>query len=96
MLAILKENCMSNDKINYDTSKSNLLLETFALEIQLCDQIKDKKRMKRIFPQTESLIPVINDPRVRGSIKDCGGKIYMAEKNWDKALDELFDCFKNY
>lgn len=87
---------MSNDKINYDTSKSNLLLETFALEIQLCDQIKDKKRMKRIFPQTESLIAVINDPRVMGIIKECGGKMYMAEKKWDKALDELFDCFKNY
>jgi len=50
ILIILKKNCLSADGINYDTSKSNLLLETFALEIQLCDAIKDKKRMKRIFP----------------------------------------------
>lgn len=96
MLVILKQNCKGNDRINWDSSKSNLLLETFALEIQLCDYIKDKKRMKRIFPQTESLIAVINDPRVMGIIKECGGKMYMAEKKWDKALDELFDCFKNY
>jgi hypothetical protein len=34
----------------YDSSKSNLLLETFALEIQMCDQIHDKKRLKRIYP----------------------------------------------
>jgi len=34
----------------YDQSKSNLLLETFALEIQMCDQMGDKKRLKRIYP----------------------------------------------
>lgn len=52
--------------------------------------------MKRIFPQTESLVAVINDSRVMGIIKECGGKMYMSEKKWDKALEELFDCFKNY
>ena len=42
----------SSNKIyeEYDSSKSNLLLETFALEIQMCVQIQDKKRMKRIYP----------------------------------------------
>ena len=80
----------------YDPSKSNLLLETFALEIQMCDQIHDKKRMKRIYPQTMNLNAVINDPRVMGIIKECGGKMYMSEKKWDKALDELFECFKYY
>ena len=39
---------------------------------------------------------IINDPRVMGIIKECGGKMYMAEKKWDQALEELFDCFKNY
>ena len=43
-----------------------------------------------------NLNAVINDPRVMGIIKECGGKMYMAEKKWDKALDELFECFKFY
>lgn len=80
----------------YDSSKSNFLLETLALEIQLCDHIKDKKRMKRVFPQTMNLNAVINDPRVMGVIKEFGGKMYMTEKKWEKALDELFECFKLY
>lgn len=80
----------------YDESKSNLLLETFALEIQMCNQINDKKRMKRVYPQTMNLNAVINDPRVMGIIKECGGKMYMSEKKWEKALDELFECFKYY
>lgn len=80
----------------YDTSKSSFLLETFALEIQMCDKIKDKKRMQRIYPKTEKLQAVINDPKVMGIIKECGGKMYMTEKKWEKALNELFECFKYY
>jgi len=43
-----------------------------------------------------NLTAVINDPRVMGIIKECGGKMYMSEKKWEKALDELFECFKYY
>merc|ERR1711935_537304 len=43
-----------------------------------------------------NLNAVINDPRVMGIIKECGGKMYMSEKKWDKALDELFECSKYY
>jgi len=68
----------------------------FALEIQLCTEIKDKKRLKRIYPQTTQLSAVINDPRTMGIIKECGGKMYLQEKRRDLAQDELFECFKNY
>ena len=49
MLSILKNSCKvqkdgdqimqssSRDREDYDPAKSNLLLETFALEIQMCD-----------------------------------------------------------
>mmetsp|Transcript_9441 Transcript_9441/g.14490 ORF Transcript_9441/g.14490 Transcript_9441/m.14490 type:complete len:142 (-) Transcript_9441:414-839(-) len=80
----------------YDNSKSNLLLETIALEIQLCVQIKDNRRMKRLYPLTQNLTAVINDPRVMGIIKECGGKMYLSEKKWERALEELFECFKFY
>lgn len=52
--------------------------------------------MKRVYPQTLNLNSVINDPRAIGIIKECGGKMFMSEKKWDKALDELFESFKNY
>ena len=62
----------------------------------MCVKNGDTKRLKRIYPQTMNLNAVINDPRVIGIIKECGGKMYMSEKKWDKALDELFECFKFY
>lgn len=52
--------------------------------------------MKAVYPQTTSLNSVINDPKVVGIIKECGGKMYMSEKKWDKALEELFESFKSY
>ena len=52
--------------------------------------------MKHVYPQTLNLNSVINDPRVLGIIKECGGKMYMSEKRWANALEELFESFKNY
>jgi len=62
----------------------------------MCTKTKDSRRLKRIYSKTENLSSVINDPRVMGIIKECGGKMYMSEKKWDLALDELFESFKNY
>jgi len=33
---------------------------------------------------------------VLGIIKECGGKMYMSEKRWEKALEELYESFKFY
>lgn len=72
------------------------MLEVFALEIQMCTATKNIKRMKQVYPQTTNLNLVINDPRVLGIIKECGGKMYMSEKKWDLAQQELQESFKNY
>ena len=39
---------------------------------------------------------MVTDPRVLGIIKECGGKMFMSEKKWDKALEELYESFKHY
>ena len=43
-----------------------------------------------------NLKAVISDPRVMGIIKECGGKMYMAEKRWAQALEELYESFQYY
>jgi COP9 signalosome complex subunit 2 len=62
----------------------------------MCTATKNTKRLKIVYPQTTNLNAVINDPRVIGIIKECGGKMYMSEKKWSKALEEMFESFKNY
>jgi COP9 signalosome complex subunit 2 len=46
----------------------------------MCEKINDLRRLKRVYLKTMNLNTVINDPRVMGIIKECGGKMYMSEK----------------
>jgi COP9 signalosome complex subunit 2 len=62
----------------------------------MCSATKNNTRMKSVYLETLKLNAVINDPRVVAIIKETGGKIYMSEKKWDRALDEMFESFKNY
>lgn len=83
------------DQATYDMTKGNLLLQAFALEIQMCIETKEHLRMKKIFSMTKNFTSVIEDPRVKGIIQECGGKMYMSEKRWALATAEFFDSFKN-
>jgi len=62
----------------------------------MCSYTKNNTRMKSVYLETLKLNAVINDPRVVAIIKETGGKIYMSEKKWDRALDEMIESFKNY
>ena len=77
----------------YDVTKGNQLLEVFAMEIQMCIDTKEQLRMKQIYNLTQKFTSVIEDPRVVGIIKECGGKMYMSEKRWDAALEEFRASF---
>lgn len=79
----------------FDMSKGNLLLEVFALEIQMCIETKEQRRMKEIFQLTEKFSSVIEDPRVQGIIKECGGKMYMSERKWEQALNQFKASFES-
>lgn len=35
----------------------------------------------------------IDDPKIVGVIKECGGKMYMSEKKWDEALNQFWASF---
>ena len=103
MLLLLKTACKKADAASddlldvdvYDMSKGNHLLEVFALEIQMCIKTKETRRMKQIYNLTQKFSTIIEDPRIMGIIKECGGKMYMSEKRWDAALDEFNASFKS-
>lgn len=105
----LKKHCLGGDSQPEMKKKSSsvgaggdfsqydsYLLEVYCLEIQLCAETNDSKRLRAIYPEVEKLSTVINDPRVTGVIKEQFGKMFMKEKQWKKACDELFEGFKCY
>ena len=101
LLLDLKQACKKPDMADgnlldvdvYDVSKGNQLLEVFAMEIQMCIDTKEQLRMKQIYNLTQKFTSVIEDPRVVGIIKECGGKMFMSEKRWDAALEEFRASF---
>lgn len=50
--------------------------------------------MKAIYNLSQKFGSVIDDPRVQGIIRECGGKMYMSEKRWEAALEEFTESFK--
>ena len=72
------------------------MLEVYCVEIQMCALTHDAVKMKQIYPKTVHLNAAVADPRIMGIIREEGGKMQMAEGNWDDAYNELYEAFRNY
>ncbi|KAJ9127261.1 hypothetical protein QFC24_001499 [Naganishia onofrii] len=49
-----------------------------------------------IYEATLRVRSAIPHPRIMGVIRECGGKMWMAERSWDKASTDFFESFKQY
>ncbi|KAJ3414073.1 COP9 signalosome complex subunit 2 [Chytridiales sp. JEL 0842] len=85
-----------NDDGSDDQKKGTLLLEIFALEIQMHTETKNNKKLKALYQQCLHVKSAIPHPRIMGVIRECGGKMHMSEKEWEKAQTDFFEAFKNY
>jgi COP9 signalosome complex subunit 2 len=73
-------------------------MEIYAVEIQLHNETRNARKLKEIYnasksPAVSSAIP---HPRILGVIKECGGKMWMGERQWERAYRDFFESFKNY
>ncbi|KAI9175758.1 hypothetical protein H9P43_006122 [Blastocladiella emersonii ATCC 22665] len=79
-----------------DQRKGTQQLEILALEIQMYSETKNNKKLKELYQQCLSIKSAIPSPRIMGIIRECGGKMHMAEANWSEAQSAFFESFKNY
>jgi len=95
MIRELHKTCQTPDGAD-DVSKASLLLEIYALEIQMCTQTKNSARMKEIYPKTMNLTSALVDPRIVAVIRESAGRMFMTEKKWEDAYNEFWESFKNF
>lgn len=76
--------------------KSSQMLELLALEIQLCTETKDSKRLHALYQRSLQIRAALAHPRIIGIIRECGGKMHMADRNWELAHQDFFEAFKCY
>lgn len=90
-----------------DESKGTQILEAYALEIQMYTVKKDQKKLRELYKKSLQIKSAVTHPRIMGIIREvrvrrhyhhvqCGGKMYMAERDWHSATTDFFEAFKNY
>jgi COP9 signalosome complex subunit 2 len=77
-------------------NRAEWMLETTALELQLCALTKDKRRRQQLHQQTKLLSHAIVDPTTMGVIHEDCGKMLMGEKKWTEAYQEFFSGFSRH
>ncbi|WFC96169.1 hypothetical protein MBRA1_002825 [Malassezia brasiliensis] len=77
-------------------SKGTLMLELLALEIQMYREMGNLKKVKETYDAAMRIKNAIPHPRTMGMIRESGGKMHMAEKNWEAAQVDFFQAFRNY
>jgi len=78
------------------SQKGTQLLEIYALEIQMHNETRNYKKLKEIYNASNSIRSAIPHPRIMGIIKECGGKMWMGERQWNRASEDFFESFRNY
>ncbi|KAG6883700.1 hypothetical protein C0992_008068, partial [Termitomyces sp. T32_za158] len=78
------------------SQRGTQLLEIYALEIQMYNETKNLKKLKEIYNATNDVRSAIPHPRIMGVIKECGGKMWMGERQWRRASEDFFESFRNY
>ncbi|KAJ3071277.1 COP9/signalosome complex subunit Csn2 [Podochytrium sp. JEL0797] len=95
ILRELRTSCQTDEGAD-DQKKGTLLLEIYALEIQMYTETKNTKKLKELYQQCLSVKSAIPHPRIMGVIRECGGKMHMSESEWEKAQTDFFEAFKNF
>ena len=79
-----------------DQSKGTQLLEVYAVEIQMHTEQKNTKQLKQLYHRALNVKSAIPHPRIMGIIRECGGKMHMAQRTWAEAATDFFEAFKSY
>lgn len=95
ILRELHRSCQEPDGTD-DQKKGTQLLEVYALEIQLCTETKNHKKLQELYDRSLKVKSAIPHPRIMAVIRECGGKMHMRQREWDKACTDFFEAFKNY
>jgi len=95
ILRELHKSC-ENEQGEDDQKKGSQLVDIYALEIQMYTATKDNKKLKELYHKALEIKSAIPHPRIMGIIRECGGKMHMREKEWEKSHTDFFEAFKNY
>jgi len=80
-----------------DSSKGNQLIEIYAMKIErhLRSPSPDFKSLKSLYARA-NVIKGLSNPRNTGIQHECGGKVFLRERNYASANTDFIEAFKGY
>jgi len=91
----LRASCKTDDGAE-DQKKGTQLLEIYALEIQMHTEMNNNKALQQLYEQAMSIKGGIPHPLIMGTIRECGGKMFLRIGDFTKAHVNFFEAFKNF
>eukprot|EP00708_Paratrimastix_pyriformis_P002848 GAFH01001606.1.p2 GENE.GAFH01001606.1~~GAFH01001606.1.p2 ORF type:complete len:440 (+),score=155.94 GAFH01001606.1:26-1345(+) len=91
----LQQGCLRPDG-TVDPNKGSQLLEILALEIQMYTDTKNNKKLKEIYERSLGVKNALIHPRIMGTIRECGGKMHMYERDFRGAATDFFEAFRSF
>lgn len=90
--------CMDRMDMREDESLSNSKLELLVLKIQFCNLKNNSKEAKQLYYEAYNMNrnKVITDNTISSIINEQGGKLYMIQRNYEKALELFKQAFYNF
>ncbi|EFH42773.1 predicted protein [Arabidopsis lyrata subsp. lyrata] len=97
---ILKElhRYCQNEDGTYAKNKGSQVFEVFANEFLLYIETNDNKdlKMQQLYQKAFSGKFDTSDHTVIGIVRECGGKMHLAERQWEEAAIDFRAAFANY
>ena len=50
---------------------------------------RNNKRLKSLYAKALAITSAIPHPRIMGVIRECGGKMHMGQREWEKVWNDL-------
>mmetsp|Transcript_23381 Transcript_23381/g.58470 ORF Transcript_23381/g.58470 Transcript_23381/m.58470 type:complete len:442 (+) Transcript_23381:166-1491(+) len=79
-----------------DPGKASQLIEIYSLAISMYTEKGDQKKLRDFYNQAKKIQNAVNAQRITSVIHECGGKMYMLQRDWMNAYADFFQAFKDY
>ncbi len=95
ILKTLHDKCLLRDG-SADIRKGTQLLEVYAIQIEMCTELQNNRKLKEYYKKALAITSAIPHPHILGIIRESGGKMHMIERQWKYAAIDFFEAFKSY
>jgi len=95
LLKTLHQDCTNPDGTD-DQTKGSELIDIYALQMRMAGEQSDMEVTKELYEKTKGLNADVKNPKSQSIIRECWGKMWGDDGNWQKAYQDFYLAFTTY